>query len=230
MDREGGSAARAVERAEGVRWVDAAEELARHERLLRRAVPVVSVSIVQGTALSFGVGVPTDAPYLRRARAEGIPTAPRSTGGSGVLHLNGDLAWAVVLPRSDPRVGRDYVHAYERLGQGVVAGLESLGVRTGWVDAPALTEEYCPLSSRGKVLETGGRIVGGAAQHATSTSLLHHGFVSWRVDRALVDRLFGLPTGGPSRRLGTVADGGTVVGPEELAAAVGGALSAVQGP
>lgn len=203
-----------------------AAEMDKQEELLHEAAPSVSVSLVHEPSLSFGVGVALDAPYLRRARAHGLATAARTTGGTGVIHLPGDVLWAVVLPRTDRRLGRGFVHAYGALGQGVVDGLGELGIRADWVDAPGLSEEYCALSARGQVLSVEGRIVGGAAQHATSKALLHHGFVSWEVDRDLVERLFDLPGEGPALRLGGVAGLGTAREPVAVAGALERALLA----
>ena len=188
------------------RHASLAEEFRTQEACLRTGVPAVRVGIVPETALSYGIGVAATARYLDRARAEGVAVVRRSTGGSGLLHLRGDLYWAVVLPREDPRVGRDFVRAFDRLGEGTVRGLGSVGVRAEWGPAPALAEAYCPLSSRGRVLCAAGRILGGAAQHATATALLHHGSLSWRVDRAMVDRLFELEADGPSRHLAGVSE------------------------
>lgn len=182
------------------------EELRRHESLLRRGRETTRVAVVADRAVSFGVSVSPAAPYLARARSERIATVPRTSGGSGVLHLPGDLLWAIVLPRADPRVGRDFVHAYDRLGEGVAQGLAAVGVRARWVAPPGLVEDYCPLSSRGHVLEVEGRVIGAAAQHATARALLHHGGVSWSVDRDCVDRLFALPVNGPSSRLGGIGE------------------------
>jgi lipoate-protein ligase A len=198
------------------RSVTVAEELSLQEELLRRAVPAARVARVREPALSFGVRVPEDAPYLRRARSEGIATAPRAGGGTGIFHFENDLLWAVVLPRVDPRVGRDFVRAYGRFGEGIVRALAAEGRAASWQAPPGLVEEYCPLSSRGEVLVVDGRIVGGAAQHVTSAALLHHGTVSVGIDRPTIDRLFGLPPGASSR-LGSLAELGVTTPTEELA-------------
>jgi lipoate-protein ligase A len=202
-----------------------AEEFRLQEALLRKGAPAVRVVLARERAVSYGIGVRPDAAYLARARALGVPAVPRTSGGSGLLHLVDDLIWAVVLPRSDPRVGRDFARAYDRLGRGVVVGLAAVGVRARWVAAPGVADDYCPLSSRGEVLATEARIVGGAAQHATSEALLHHGTVSWSVDREQVDRLFDLHPGGPSDRLGGVNELGAVSQPAAVAEAVARALN-----
>jgi len=201
-----------------------AEEVALHEGLLRRGTPASRVAVLGERVVSFGVSVPSTAAYLRRARERGIRTGARTTGGTGVLHLADDILWAVVLPRTDPRVGRDFARAYGRLGRGVVRGLAQAGVHAEWLPAFGLTEDYCPLSSRGEVLVVDGKVVGAAAQHLTSSALLHQGSVSWEVDRGEVDRLFALRPGGPSVHLGGLAGSGKAQGPDALASAIGRAL------
>lgn len=172
--------------------VSAAQEFAEDERMLRRATPGLRVSSFGERAVSYGVGIRPTSAYLRRAEAAGIPTARRTTGGSGVLHLVGDLAWSVVLPRSHPSVGRDFVRAYDRIGRGVVRWLSAAGVPAEWTPAPGVNPDYCVLSGRGQVLTVHGRILGGAAQHLTGVALLHQGMVARTVDRPLVGRLFGI--------------------------------------
>ncbi len=212
------------------RTVSVAPELDLHEQLLRAGVPAVRVGVAAEPALSYGVGVRGEPGYLRRAADAGLPTARRTTGGTGIVHLRGDLLWAVVLPRTDPRVGRDFVRAYARLGAGVVDAVTAEGFEARWVAAPGLAEAYCPLSSRGEVLEVDGAIAGAAAQHATSRALLHHGTLSLSIDRDLVDRIFELPTPGPSRRLGAAVrlreTPGSTAMAERLAARLSARLAA----
>lgn len=206
------------------------DELGRHEAMLSVGRPGWSLACSAGRALSYGIGVREDAVYLRRARDRSIPLARRGSGGTGVVHFERDLAWAVVLPRSDPRVGTDFVHAYDRLGRPIAEGLGRVGLAATWKEAPGLVPEYCPLSARGKVLVVRDLIIAGAGQHATSRAVLHHGFLSWSVDREEVDRLFDLPTGGPSRRLGGIAELAPGLDPETLARALADALAAFAGP
>lgn len=196
------------------------------EELLRRGLPAVHLAVLAGTVLSVGVGVPWDAPFVRRANALGIPTARRSSGGTGILHREHDLVWAIVLPRSDPRVGREFVRGYARYGAGLVSVLAGHGASASWVPAPGLSEDYCPLSSRGYVLELGGVVVGAAAQHLTATALLHHGALSLSVDRDLVSRLFSFPDPSIVERLGGLDERGLRERPGRLADEVARALAA----
>jgi lipoate-protein ligase A len=195
----------------------AEESTARDEGLLAEGAPSVRVAILADRSISLGVGVSSHAPLLARLRASGVPVVRRGSGGTGVLHEPGDLTWAIILPRSDPRVGRGFVRAYARLGAGPVALLRSLGAPAEWVPAPGLATEYCPLGDRGEVLAVAGRVVGGAAQHLTSRALLHHGFVSFEIDRGAIDRLFGLASPGPTRRLTGLRELGIRLEPAELA-------------
>jgi lipoate-protein ligase A len=183
------------------------DALLRHqEEMLRQGEPAVHVAVVDRTVLSYGAGVHETADYLRRASAAGLPVVQRRSGGTGIVHAEGDLAWAVVLPRSDPRVGRDFVHAYPRLGAGLVRLLAAHGVEGHWRPAPGLSEACCPLSARGEVLEVEGRIVGAAAQHVTGRALLHHGTLSVTVDRDLVGRVFAFEDPGLVERLAGFAE------------------------
>ena len=205
--------------------VSCAEDTAADEVLLARGVPAVRVAVLSDRAVSVGVGVRMSAPYLDRARAEGYAVVRRSSGGTGVLHAPGDLAWSLVLPRDHPLVGRDYLRAYDRLGHGVTAFLADRGVSASWVPAPGLSEECCLLGHRGRVLATATGIVGGAAQHATRTSLLHHGTLTARLDRATMRRLFDLGHSRAADRLSSLAETGLVTPAEELAPALAEALA-----
>ncbi|MCI4372625.1 MAG: hypothetical protein L3K02_03155 [Thermoplasmata archaeon] len=188
--------------------------------LLREGAPAVHVAVLDGTVVSVGVGVPDEVPYLGRARSRGLPVVRRSSGGTGILHLPRDLVWAVVLPRSHRLVGRTYVHGYSRLGAGVVTALATYGLASAWVPAPGLSEEYCPLGPRGYVLEVDGRIVGAAAQHLTGSTLLHHGTLSHRVDRALVRDVFAFPDPSVADRLMGLEERGLDEAPDRVAEAV----------
>lgn len=182
---------------------DLEEYLREDDDALLRGKPAVRVGIVARRSISFGVGTSASAAFLPRARSRGVLTIRRSTGGSGVLHEPGDLLWSVVLPRSHPAVGPDFVRAYDRLGRGPVRWLASGGLSTLWGDPERISEDLCFLSGRGRVLRAEGRVLGGAAQHLTGTALLHQGAVSWHVDHRAVAELFGVaPVGGADRLVG----------------------------
>ncbi len=206
------------------------ENFREDERLLRRGAPAFRVAVLRDRAVSYGVGIPASDPFLLRASHEGIPAIRRSTGGSGLVHLPGDLVWSVVLPRSDRRVGNDFLRAYGRLGRGAVEFLRGLDVSADWTPAPGLAAPYCTLSARGEVLSAGERILGGAAQHLTSSALLHQGTISVDIDRALVDRLFDLGRPSPAARLASLRELGATAPSEELGERLAVAILAALDP
>jgi lipoate-protein ligase A len=169
------------------------ESVRQDEALLAAGRPAVRVAVLLDRSISLGITQPPNDPVAVRARAEGLPVVSRSTGGSGLLHMPGDLAWSVVLPRDHPAAGHDFISGYDRLGAGVVAFLAESGIRAEWADPFRLSESYCLLGSRGRVLTAGGRAIGGAAQHATRDALLHHGVLNRAVDRDLLERVFEVP-------------------------------------
>ncbi|HXY47198.1 MAG TPA: hypothetical protein VEK13_04810 [Thermoplasmata archaeon] len=173
--------------------IGCANDVQADEDLLREGFPAIRVATLGDRALSVGAAVPMSAEYLDRARTEGCTIVRRASGGTAVLHAPGDLAWTLVIPRTDPRFGNDYVRRYDRFGGGVARYLRSEGISAHWVDPPGLPTDYCLLGSRGSVLEARGKILGGAAQHLTARALLHHGAIARTLDRRTLERLFGLP-------------------------------------
>ena len=205
--------------------VSLADDLSADDALLAAGAAAVHVAVLADRAVSVGVGVPLSAPYLNRARAEGYSIVRRSSGGTGVLHAPGDLAWSLVLPRDHRLVGRDYLRAFDRLGRGVVECLADHGVTATWIPAPGLSEEFCLLGHRGQVLATNAGIVGGAAQHATRAALLHHGTLTARLDRPTVTRLFDLGGARGVDRLSSLAEAGLVAPLEQLVPALADRLA-----
>jgi lipoate-protein ligase A len=163
------------------------------EERLRGGQPVARVAVLSSAALSVGFGQPENSRCITRARELGLPIVRRSTGGLGLWHAPGDIVWSLVLPRTDPRVGRDFPRAYRRLGTGPVQLLQERGVAAKWLPPLGLSTEYCLLSGRGAVLSVDGRAIGGAAQHLTRQALLHHGVLPFRLDPPRLQELFDLP-------------------------------------
>ncbi|HUI38248.1 MAG TPA: hypothetical protein VLY85_01300, partial [Thermoplasmata archaeon] len=150
------------------------------------------------------------------ARRLGLPVLRRRSGGLALVHLDGDLVWSVVLPRSDARVGRDFARAYGRLGRGPVALLRDIGIAAEWSEPLGLSREFCLLGPRGRVLTVGGRAIGGAAQHLSGSALLHQGMVSYRVDRGILAAVFGEEGRGFGPRITSLSEIGVAAPPPEL--------------
>ena len=206
--------------------VSCAQDLAADDALLAEGRLAVHVAFLSDRAISVGVAVPATAAYLDRARSAGLAVVRRSTGGTGVLHGPGDLAWSLVLPRGHPWVGSDYLRSFGRFGEGVRRWLSELGISSRWVDAPGLSEEYCLLGPRGQVLAGDRGILGGAAQHRTRSALLHHGSITTRLDRTTLRRVFDLGGPGAADRLSSLEEAGLGPRPpEQLSAGLAEALA-----
>ncbi|MCI4333445.1 MAG: hypothetical protein L3K01_06980 [Thermoplasmata archaeon] len=201
--------------------VEPSENEAHDARDLADARPKVRVGRIGFAAVSLGVGQTLSTATARRARALGLPVFRRSTGGTGVLLGEGDVVWSIVLPRHDPRVGPDFVHAYGRFGSGVVKTLASFGVEAVWGPALGLSEEYCFLGSRGCALTCEDRVLGGAAQHATQAALLHHGVLPLTIDRQRLEAVFGLAPAYSEPKLTTLMEVVPAVNPISFSARLG---------
>jgi lipoyl(octanoyl) transferase len=188
--------------------VDCAAQIAGDEHALRVGRPLVRTAVLTDRALSVGAATPGEAPFVVRARALGWDVLRRGTGGSGVLHFPGDVAWSIILPRGDPRVGRGFPHAYARFGAGVTRFLAARGVDGRWAGPPAVSDDCCLLSSRGSVLWVGTKVLGGAAQHVTGSTLLHHGILPWGFDPDRVAGVFSLPRTTVERSLTGLGEAG----------------------
>ena len=163
-----------------VEWlgaIDPAEYLALDRRELGGGEAGARAAIARSAAVSLGVSYRPPERIREEAQRRGWPVLRRTTGGTAVLHLPGDLLWSVVLPTTHPVVGRGFVRAYDRLGAPIAEALRSAGVPASWGTAFALSDDVCLLGRRGQALRAGERAIGGAAQHLAGGRLLHHGVV-----------------------------------------------------
>jgi lipoate-protein ligase A len=172
----------------------ASANLGEDERLLRGGGPAFRVAVIADRCVSLGVSQRADTRAALEAQRLGLPVVRRSSGGTGLLHLPGDIAWSLAVPREHPSVGREFARAYARLGTPLVDALAALRVTADWRSSPGTSAEFCLLGPRGETLFAGPAAIGGAAQHLTAASLLHHGIVSVEVDRPMLQDLFGLDT------------------------------------
>ncbi|MCI4336498.1 MAG: hypothetical protein L3K17_04800 [Thermoplasmata archaeon] len=211
-------------------WVDGVSYVAQDEALLVIGRPMARVAAVRDPLISLGVAQAADHPAAARAASRGWPTSHRRSGGTGLVHGRGDLLWSIVLPRSDPRVGRDFASAYGRLGGAVTTFLADLGLRGEWVPAANVAPEYCFLSGRGQVVKVDGRAVAGAAQHASRSALLHHGALCVTLDGEAIHGIFGVPEALIRTHLGGVSALGVNLAPEDLGPLLAGHLARFVGP
>jgi len=205
-----------------VRWydgrIDAQTNVDHDEAILRSAQTAARVGVLINISVSLGVAEPDGVPAAATARRLGIPVVRRATGGTGLLHLDGDLTWSIVLPRHHPLLPKDFVHAYSALGAGVVRFLAELDIEAEWSRPFGIVDSFCLLGPRGQVLTVNHHAIGGAAQHVTRTALLHQGMVSYRLDGDLLHRMFDLDERLVSRYLTSLRDQGVAEPPHVLGA------------
>lgn len=167
------------------------EWMRRDEELLASGRPAAQAGMAEDRAISLGAGHRVAEVEVRRWEALGLPVLRRSTGGSALLHLPGDLLWTRVVPRSE--LPRGFVREFAALGAPIAEALTEAGAPAAWGEPLGLSERFCLFGSRGRVLLAGDRAIGGAAQHLAGPALLHHGVVGRSLDRGLLSDLFGVP-------------------------------------
>jgi|GEM_PF-6476055 len=173
---------------------------------LADARPAAHVALLEGPAISLGAATDRSGALAATAASMGLAVIRRSTGGEAVVHGAGDVAWSLVLPRHDPRVGHDFTRAYGRLGRAAAEAFRAMHVEATWVAPLAVHPSLCLLGPRGSVLVVDHRVIGGAAQHLTRSAILHHGIITGALDRAPLRALFALTDGEIDRHLTSLAD------------------------
>ncbi len=78
--------------------------------------------------LSLGYAQPLDDVDLKRVAGLGFGLVRRPTGGRAILHTD-ELTYSIITPQTDPRVAGGIVESYRRLSQGLIRGLNILGLR-----------------------------------------------------------------------------------------------------
>lgn len=120
----------------------------------------------------------------------GVEVVRRPTGGRALLHLPGEITYAVVLP--DPG-GLSVQEAFAGLAGLLAASLARLGVPVetaggGASPAPAGNPSCLAISAPGEVTARGRKLVG-SAQVRRQGRLLQHGALPRRADAALLARV-----------------------------------------
>ena len=204
------------------------ESVTEDENLLRAGVAAVRTSVLSDRSVSLGVAQPDDTLAATRAKALGLRVTRRSSGGTGLLHLPGDIVWSVIVPRDHPLLRAGVVRAYDRLGSPWIPLLDRVGVPVGWRPSPGVSEAFCLLGRRGSALFSGEAVLGGAAQHLTSRAVLHHGVVGLRTDPNQLAELFDLDPAALAR-VTSLRQLGVRLPPEELAGPLAGLLADLLG-
>lgn len=145
------------------------------------APPTLRLYAWDPPCLSLGFAQPAAQIDRARARSLGWDIVRRPTGGRAILHTD-ELTYSIVLPESDPLVAGGVLESYHRLSQGIVAGLERLGlhveVQPGIPLSQAEREKpVCFEAPSAYEITWQGRKVAGSAQVRRRQTVLQHGTI-----------------------------------------------------
>ncbi|WP_304225523.1 biotin/lipoate A/B protein ligase family protein [Gracilinema caldarium] len=116
---------------------------------------------------------------LAACREYGIDYVRRITGGGAVFHQS-EVTYSIVLPLDHPLADQAILASYGRLCQGIVAGLEILGVKA----------RFAPIND----IVVEGKKISGNAQTRKLGCILQHGTILLNVDVDLMFTLLKVPS------------------------------------
>lgn len=128
--------------------------------------------------LSLGRSQPLTEVDLAACQASGVQVVRRATGGRAILHTD-ELTYSIVLAQADPRAEGGVVESYRRLSEGLLAGLDRLGIQAvqavGQRKAEGDLTAICFDTPSDYEITTGGRKLIGSAQWRARGGVLQHG-------------------------------------------------------
>jgi lipoyl(octanoyl) transferase len=130
--------------------------------------------------ISLGKRQPLSGIDLERCRQDGVQVVRRSTGGLAILHTD-ELTYSLVTYPDDPRGGGAILDSYRKLSQGLVNGLQLLGLSAQMQPASPGTihnaSAACFEAPSAYEITVDGRKLIGSAQTRPYGKLLQHGSV-----------------------------------------------------
>ncbi len=155
------------------------------------SLPVLRLYQWSPPCLSLGRRQPLAGVDTARLSADGYGVVRRETGGWAILHTE-ELTYSVTLLPDDPRADGPILDAYRKLSQGLVTGLELLGVHAEMKPASASgthnLSAACFEVPSAYEITAGGRKLIGSAQARPNGRVLQHGSLPLRGDIARVTR------------------------------------------
>jgi lipoate-protein ligase A len=162
---------------------DGATNMAVDQAILEAMIEAISPPTLRFYAwsppcLSLGRSQRLSDVDLEACRAAGVDVVRRPTGGRSILHAD-ELTYSVALLQTDARAEGGVLEGYRRLSQGLLAGLQRLGVSV--VQAMARRETradptaICFETPADYELTVDGRKLVGSAQWRARGGVLQHG-------------------------------------------------------
>jgi lipoate-protein ligase A len=130
--------------------------------------------------------------------ALGYDLVRRSTGGRAILHVD-ELTYSVAAPADEPRLRGGVMDAYLRLSNGLLAGLQALGLQAekaaGNVRTAPDVSAACFEAPSAYEITAAGRKLIGSAQSRRARYVLQHGSLPLTGDITRLVELLALPLG-----------------------------------
>jgi lipoate-protein ligase A len=146
--------------------------------------------------LSLGRSQPLADVDQAACRSHGVDIVRRPTGGRAILHTD-ELTYSLSLLQSDPRAQGGVLESYRRLSEGLLAGLQHLGVpaiqAVGERKPSAELTAICFETPSDYEITAGGRKLVGSAQWRARGGVLQHGTLPLCGDLARIVTCLELP-------------------------------------
>lgn len=102
-------------------------------------------------------------------RRRGVDVVRRMTGGGAVYHdYEGEITYSIIVNQGNPKIPGDILKSYEVVCEGIVLGLERLGIKAG----------FKPIND----IEANGRKISGNAQTRRLGVVVQHGTILIKTD------------------------------------------------
>jgi len=151
----------------------------------------------QPAAVSLGRHQPVADVDMDKIAAQGYDLVRRTTGGRAILHTD-ELTYSVTAPAHEPRMAGGVMDAYLLMSNGLLAGLEGLGLAAekaaGDVRAGPDVSAACFEVPSAYEITASGRKLMGSAQSRRKGYVLQHGSLPLVGDITRLVDLLALPT------------------------------------
>lgn len=169
---------------------DGYTNMAIDEVLTTKTVPADKSSIfrVYGWkpyAISLGYNQDRNELNLKKCKRDGIDVVRRPTGGRAVFHAE-EITYSVIIPKDSAFFSQDILTTYNRISQGLLAGLQLAGVKAELVERFAEGAEKSSAyknnipcfshSAKYEIAVQNKKLVG-SAQRRYENAILQHGSI-----------------------------------------------------
>ena len=143
-----------------------------------QAQPTLRLFAWQPACLSLGQAQPHADVDATRLRERGWEVVRRATGGRAILHTD-EITYSVIAPADEPAVAGTLLESYNRLAQGLLHAVRSLGLQADMKTGPKThvdaSNPVCFEAPSAYEITVGGKKLIGSAQARRKEGVLQHG-------------------------------------------------------